>query len=90
MPAAWSNKDERMYAAIKKSCNARGDRTTKTCTRIAAATVNQQRRREGRTLSGLGSDPTVFNPFGLRPETRILLAVGVSGLVILTALAELK
>lgn len=90
MPAAWSNKDERMYAAIKKSCVARGDRRTKTCTRIAAATVNKRRRKEGRTLSGLDADPSLFNPLGLSPEVRILLAVGASGLVILAALAEMK
>ena len=56
---AWSAKDERQYAAIKKSCVAsRGKRQTKTCTRIAAATVNKRRREEGRTLSGVHGVPT--------------------------------
>lgn len=53
---AWSAKDERQYEAIKRSCT-RGSKHKKgrspaTCTRIAAATVNKQRAREGRTLSG--------------------------------------
>lgn len=52
--AAWSSKDERQYGHIRKSCIAsRGKRATKTCTRIAAATVNKQRSSEGRTLHGL-------------------------------------
>lgn len=51
--AAWSAKDERQYEHIKSSClQSRGKRAAKTCTRIAAATVNKQRAREGRTLSG--------------------------------------
>lgn len=54
MPAAWSNKDERQYKHILKSCK-RTDRrrSTQTCKRIAAATVNRQRSAEGRTLEGL-------------------------------------
>lgn len=54
MPAAWSQRDERQYGHILKSCR-RTDRrrSMKTCKRIAATTVNKQRGREGRTLSGL-------------------------------------
>lgn len=51
MPAAWSRKDERQYKHIVSSCT----RSRKVCKRIAAATVNKQRRLEGRTLSGLGN-----------------------------------
>ena len=50
MPAYWSDKDERQYEAIRASCLARDGRKTRACKRIAAATVNKQRRREGRTL----------------------------------------
>lgn len=53
MPTYWSKKDERQYQAIKKSCLSRDARKTKVCTRMAAATVNKQRRKEGRTLSGI-------------------------------------
>ena len=52
MPSSWSAKDERQYNKIKKSCTRRGDRSARECTRMAAATVNKQRRKEGRTLSG--------------------------------------
>ena len=54
MPQArWSARDERQYAAIKESCRTgRKKRSMKTCTRIAAATVNKRRAEEGRTLSG--------------------------------------
>lgn len=52
MPAAWSDKDERMYQHILDSCMSRGKKGEKTCKRIAAATVNKQRRTEGRALSG--------------------------------------
>lgn len=38
-----------MYSHILGSCK----RGKKTCKRIAAATVNKRRRREGRTLSGV-------------------------------------
>ena len=48
MPEAWSNKDERQYEHIKKGEKKRG-RSTKVAERIAAATVNKQRRIEGRT-----------------------------------------
>jgi hypothetical protein len=51
MPSAWSKKDEKQYRAIKASCLRQDKRRTKACPRIAAATVNKQRRKEGRTLS---------------------------------------
>lgn len=50
MPKAWSNKDERQYEHIKSSAKERG-RSTKRAKEIAAATVNKQRRKEGRTKS---------------------------------------
>lgn len=53
MPAAWSAKDERQYKAIKASCLRRGKKAPRVCTRMAAATVNKQRKKEGRTLTGL-------------------------------------
>jgi len=53
MPSYWSAKDERQYKAIKKSCLKRGKKPPKVCTRMAAATVNKQRRAEGRTLTGI-------------------------------------
>lgn len=55
MPASWSAKDERQYQAIRKSCVLRRGETGQTvadCERMAAATVNKQRRKEGRTLRG--------------------------------------
>jgi hypothetical protein len=58
MPAAWSAKDERMYRAIKASCLKRDARRTRACPRIAAATVNKQRRKEERTLSDITWTPT--------------------------------
>jgi len=48
MPKSWSNKDERQYKHIESGEEARG-RPMKVAKRIAAATVNKQRRREGRT-----------------------------------------
>lgn len=48
MPRGWSAKDERMYEHVKESSQERGaseDRAQE----IAARTVNQQRREEGRT-----------------------------------------
>ncbi len=60
MPAAWSAGDERQYEAIKEKClfrrHPRGGQATKAsvkeCERLAAATVNKRRAREGRALSG--------------------------------------
>lgn len=53
MPRAWSKKDERQYEHVKESELDRG-RPTKAATRIAAATVNKQRGKEGRTRKGRG------------------------------------
>jgi hypothetical protein len=50
MPKSWSSKDERQYEHIKDSAKERG-RSTKRAKEIAAATVNKQRRKEGRTKS---------------------------------------
>ncbi len=48
MPKAWSKKDERQYEHIKKSEKDEG-RSTERAKEIAAATVNKQRKKEGRT-----------------------------------------
>jgi hypothetical protein len=50
MPQAWSSKDERQYEHIKKSAATKG-RSAKRAKQIAAATVNKQRKSEGRTKS---------------------------------------
>jgi hypothetical protein len=47
-PKAWSAKDERQYEHVKDSEKKEG-RSAKTAKRIAAATVNKQRSKEGRT-----------------------------------------
>jgi hypothetical protein len=47
MPA-WSSKDERQYASIRKSSRRRGASESR-AKEIAARTVNKTRRREGRT-----------------------------------------
>ena len=68
MPAYWSKKDERQYQHIKKSCMAgrrRTGRTTADCKRVAASTVNKQRRKEGRTLTGLQDEKVCAHPVGL-------------------------
>lgn len=63
MPAAWSAKDERQYKHILGSCR-RTDRrrSLRTCKRIAAATVNKQRRREGRTLGEMTMSERLMQP----------------------------
>ena len=48
MPKAWSAKDERMYEHVRDSELARG-RNEERANEIAARTVNDQRREEGRT-----------------------------------------
>ena len=48
MPRAWSAKDERQYEHIKDSEKKEG-RSAKRAKQIAAATVNKQRKSEGRT-----------------------------------------
>lgn len=47
MPKRWSSKDERQYEHVKESERASG-RAPATAKRIAAATVNKQRSKEGR------------------------------------------
>ena len=48
MPKQWSDKDERQYEHIKESEGKQG-RTSKRAKQIAAATVNKQRAKSGRT-----------------------------------------
>ena len=48
MPKAWSAKDERQYEHIKAGEKKDG-RSAKKAKQIAAATVNKQRKSEGRT-----------------------------------------
>ncbi|CAN5805955.1 Rho termination factor N-terminal domain-containing protein [soil metagenome] len=55
---AWNSKDERQYEHVRKSERERG-RTPERAREIAARTVNDQRRTEGRTenrtTSGTGN-----------------------------------
>jgi len=48
MPDEWSKKDERQYEHVKTSEKERG-RSKDRAEEIAAATVNKQRSKEGRT-----------------------------------------
>jgi len=48
MPKAWSSKDERQYEHVRESMSKRG-RSPKVAKRIAAATVNKNRAKQGRT-----------------------------------------
>ena len=50
MPEAWTKKDERQYKHIKQGERKQG-RTLRRAKQIAAATVNKQRKKEGRTKS---------------------------------------
>ena len=50
MPKAWSSKDERQYAEIKKSIRSSGKSIAR-AEEIAARTVNKQRRKEGRATA---------------------------------------
>jgi hypothetical protein len=50
MPKSWSKKDERQYQHIKQGEKKLG-RSAKRAKEIAAATVNKQRKKEGRTKS---------------------------------------
>lgn len=54
MPKAWSDKDERQYKHIKKSEKEQG-RSDDRAEEIAAATVNKQRSKEGRTKKSSNS-----------------------------------
>jgi hypothetical protein len=85
MPVAWSVKDERQYKHILSSCK-RTDRrrSLRTCKRIAAATVNKQRRREGRTLGETTISEKLMEPRFFLP---ISIAIG-SALYILTSRAR--
>lgn len=58
---AWSKKDERQYEHIKKSARERG-KSKDRAEEIAARTVNQQRRQEGRTKSGRQTTSGTGNP----------------------------
>ena len=83
---AWSNKDERMYDAIKKGQKKDG-KSEERAEEIAARTVNKQRRKEGRTRNktstGTGNpnrrleDRTVTE---LRNRARQLHVEGRSGM----------
>ena len=85
MPSVWSKKDERMYAAIKKSCLQSDSRRTKTCPRIAASTVNKRRREEGRTLDE-------FRWFTGNPVIDVLSVAGLAvvGISIVTSYQKSK
>lgn len=48
MAKAWTSKDKRQYEHVKDS-EARRGRSQERSKQIAAATVNKQRRKEGRT-----------------------------------------
>ncbi|MEZ6242764.1 MAG: Rho termination factor N-terminal domain-containing protein [Phycisphaerales bacterium] len=50
LPAAWSDKDKRMYEHVKKTYRDRG-RSEGDAAEIAARTVNDYRRDEGRAKS---------------------------------------
>lgn len=58
---SWSDKDERQYEHVKESEKERG-RSEAKAKEIAARTVNEQRRKEGRTesrrTSGTGNPNT--------------------------------
>lgn len=54
MPRNWSSKDERQYEHVKDSEAERG-RSPKRAKQIAAATVNKQRAKEGRTKRATAS-----------------------------------
>lgn len=70
MPSSWTPKEERMYKHIVKSCE--GSRPTRTCKRIAAATVN---KRKGLSLDGI-FDNTFYaeNPGALPRDAMIVYA----------------
>ena len=87
MPAAWTKRDERQYEAIQHSCRKgsarKKGRSPATCTRIAAATVNKQRAREGRTLSGGAAMPGWLGAV-------VILVVALPVTLIATALVNRK
>lgn len=57
MPKAWSSKDERQYEHVKESESGQG-RSPRRAKQIAAATVNKQRSKEGRTKQSRKSRPS--------------------------------
>ena len=57
MPKQWSAKDERQYEHIKEGEKKIG-RSTARAKQIAAATVNKQRRKEGRTAKSVARPKT--------------------------------
>jgi hypothetical protein len=50
MPDAWSDKDERQYEGIRREQRERG-KSEDEAKEVAARTVNEQRRKEGRTAN---------------------------------------
>lgn len=50
MPKEWSEKDEKQYKHIVDSERKQG-KSAKEAKKIASATVNKQRKKEGRTKS---------------------------------------
>lgn len=48
IPKSWNKKDERQYDHVKESEKKRG-RSDDRAEEIASATVNKQRKKEGRT-----------------------------------------
>ncbi len=47
--SGWNQKDERQYEHIKSSEKGKEGHSERRAEQIAAATVNKQRKREGRT-----------------------------------------
>lgn len=73
MPNAWSTKDERQYEHIRDSARKRG-RSAARANAIAARTVNQRRREEGRTRSGRKTTSGTGNPHtSLEDRTKVEL-----------------
>lgn len=58
---AWGKKRERQYEHVKESEKKRG-RSTKKAKRIAAATVNETRRKKSETKSGRKTTTGTGNP----------------------------
>jgi hypothetical protein len=58
---AWSDKRERQYEHIKDSAKKQG-RSTKTATRIAAATVNKERAQRGESKTASRSSTRDMSP----------------------------
>jgi hypothetical protein len=67
MPQAWSAKDERQYEHIKHSEKKEG-RSLQRAKEIAAATVNKQRKAEGRTKAQRSRKSTSKRRSAKRPS----------------------